>query len=175
MNNKFGDIFVLPADNKAQTEFANRREPVRIRSLRNPDKKMSKSVADPAGTIMLTDKPEEAAQKILSATTDSLNIINYDWEKQPGLANILTIYGLLEGQDPREITTNWNDKGDYKQLKNIVAERVKNFLMDLQKKLNEVDEADLMKKLTDDEASMTIVANATLLKAQKAVGLRPKN
>src|SRR3989344_5039685 len=52
-NNKFGDIFVLPAANTEQLKFAQREKPVRIRSLRNPDKKMSKSVEDPAGTIML--------------------------------------------------------------------------------------------------------------------------
>src|SRR5689334_22730947 len=55
INSKFGDVFVLPADNKAQMEFAGREEPVRVRSLRNPEKKMSKSVEDPAGTIMLSD------------------------------------------------------------------------------------------------------------------------
>src|SRR3990167_8826845 len=63
MNNKFGELFVLPADNKRQLKFSGREEPVRIRSLRNPKKKMSKSVEDPAGTIMLSDKPETAAEK----------------------------------------------------------------------------------------------------------------
>ena len=86
-NNKFGDIFVLPAANTEQLKFAQREKPVRIRSLRNPDKKMSKSVEDPAGTIMLSDSPKDAAKKVMEATTDSEANIRFDFEKQPGVSN----------------------------------------------------------------------------------------
>jgi tryptophanyl-tRNA synthetase len=85
LNNKFGDLFVVPEDNEKQTKFAGRSEPVRIRSLRNPEKKMSKSVEDPAGTIMLSDNPQTAAEKVIGATTDSIGTINYDWESQAWL------------------------------------------------------------------------------------------
>jgi tryptophanyl-tRNA synthetase len=172
MNNKFGDLFTTPEDNAKQTEFAGRTEPVRVRSLRNPEKKMSKSVEDPAGTIMLSDSPDEAAKKVMEATTDSMNSINYDWHNQPGVTNLLQILNLLSNYDQIE---QWKGKTSYGEFKSAVAEAVKNFLTDFQAKLGQVDEVKLMSKLEADELAMTKVANDTLLKVQKAVGLRPKN
>jgi len=175
MNNKFGDLFMVPEDNAKQTEFAGRKEPVRIRSLRTPDKKMSKSVEDPAGTIMLTDDPDEAAKKVMAATTDSLESVNYDWEKQPGVTNLLQILALLSDKPQEEVNKEWQGKTGYSELKTFVADAVKTFLSGFQAKLAQVDETRLMQKLTDDEKAMNEVANATLLKVQKAVGLRPKD
>lgn len=173
LNNKFGELFVVPADNAQQMAFAGRTEPVRIRSLRNPDKKMSKSVEDPAGTIMLSDKPEAAATKVMSATTDSVGKINYDFAKQPGVSNLLQILALLTKQPVVVVTKQFTGKTSYNELKQAVAKAVEDFLGDLQTKLAKVDEATLLKKLTDDEAAMTKVAEQTLHKVQQAVGLRP--
>ncbi|HSX18076.1 MAG TPA: tryptophan--tRNA ligase [Candidatus Saccharimonadales bacterium] len=173
LNNKFGDLFVLPEDNKKQTEFAGRTEPVRIRSLRNPEKKMSKSVDDPAGTIMLTDRPEDAASKVMSAATDSSGVIKYDWQNQPGVTNLLQILAPISNEPQQAVNEQWEGKSSYNELKTAVAASVKDFLTDLQSKLASVDQEKLAKKLEDDETAMTQVANATLLKVQKAVGLRP--
>jgi len=38
-NNKFGNIFKLPKEPKEQVAFAKREQSIRIRSLRNPEKK----------------------------------------------------------------------------------------------------------------------------------------
>ena len=173
MNNKFGKLFILPEENKKQAEFAGRNDPVRIRSLRNPEKKMSKSIEDPAGTIMLTDKPDEAAKKVLSATTDSLAHIKYDWQKQPGVTNLLQMLALLTHGSQEYINQEWQGKSSYNELKSEVAERVKQLLTELQYKLSQTETAKLMKKLEEDETAMSQVAQATLLKVQKAVGLRP--
>ncbi|MBI5906813.1 tryptophan--tRNA ligase [Candidatus Saccharibacteria bacterium] len=173
LNNRFKNLFVIPEDNAKQTEFAGRSEPVRVRSLRNPDKKMSKSVEDPAGTIMLSDNPDEAAKKVMSATTDSLGSVNYDWEKQPGITNLLQVLALLSNKSQNEINSQWQAKSSYTELKSAVADVVKAFLSDLQAKLSQVDEQALTDKLETDEAAMSKVANATLLKVQQAVGLRP--
>ncbi len=174
MNNKFEDLFAVPEDNAKQMEFAGRSEPVRIRSLRNPDKKMSKSVDDQAGTIMLNDSPDDAAKKVMEATTDSVGSINYDWAKQPGVTNLLQIQSLLSGKSQNEVNKQWQGKTSYGELKQAVADSVKAFLADLQAKLAAVDEQKLMSKLEADEQAMRKVADATLLKVQKAVGLRPK-
>lgn len=173
MNNKFGDLFVVPKDTKNQAEFAGRTEPVRIRSLRNPEKKMSKSVEDPAGTIMLTDNPDEAATKVMSATTDSLSSIKYDLQNQPGVSNLLQIIALLTNKQQQEVNGGWQGKTSYSELKSEAATCVKEFLIDLQSKLAQVNSDHLMKKLQADEAAMSKLANETLLRAQKAVGLRP--
>jgi tryptophanyl-tRNA synthetase len=174
LNNKFGDVFVVPEDNAKQTEFAGRSEPVRIRSLRNPERKMSKSVEDPAGTIMLSDSPDEAAQKVTSATTDSEGVIHWDWEKQPGITNLLQILSLLSNRGKDEVLSDWEGKSSYGELKAAVAESVRNFLNDFQQKLTQVNHDQLMDKLEADEAAMSTVANQTLERVQQAVGLRPK-
>lgn len=176
MNNKFkdyGNLFIVPEDNAKQMEFAGRSEPVRIRSLRNPEKKMSKSVEDPAGTIMLSDSPEEAAKKVMDATTDSEGNIRFDFEKQPGISNLLQILALVSDQPQSEVNAQWEGKTNYGELKTTVAEAVETFLNDLQSKLGQIDEAKLIQKLKADEKAMNEVANQTLLKVQKAVGLRP--
>lgn len=171
MNKRFGDLFIVPADNAEQLKFSGRHEPVRIRSLRNPGKKMSKSIDDPAGTIMLSDKPDEAAKKIMSATTDNDEKVGSpNFESRPGIANLVQIIKLLKPGEG-DAVTNMN----YKEFKELVARTVSEFLADLQTKLSAVDEPKLMKKLEADEAAMTKVANATLLKVQKAVGLRSAN
>jgi tryptophanyl-tRNA synthetase len=174
MNNKFGKLFVVPEDNTKQTEFSGRSEPIRIRSLRNPEKKMSKSVDDPAGTILLSDSPDDAAQKVTSATTDSVGVIHWDWEKQPGVTNLLQIFSLLENRGKDETVSEWEGKSSYGELKAAVAESVRNFLGNLQQKLQAVDHNRLTEKLEADEAAMSSVANETLERVQQAVGLRPK-
>jgi len=173
MNNKFYNLFVMPEDNAKQMKFSGRAEPVRIRSLRNPERKMSKSVDDPAGTIMLIDKPEEAAQKVLSATTDSTGVINYDWEKQPGIANLLQILALLSEKPQIEVNDQWAGKSSYNDLKTTVADAVRVFLADLQGKIAGVDDSAMQQKLKIDEAAMEKVADETLHRVQTAVGLRP--
>lgn len=175
LNNKFGELFVLPEDNAKQTEFAGHSEPVRIRSLRNPEKKMSKSVDDPAGTIMLTDKPEEAAKKVMGATTDSLAKIKFDWEKQAGITNLLQILAFLSNKTQAQINVAWESKSNYGELKAAVADEVVKLLTELQSKLASVDQTKLLQKLEANEAKMNEIANQTLLKVQKAVGLRPEN
>lgn len=174
-NNKFGDIFVVPHEWKKQLEFTGLDRGVRIRSLRNPDRKMSKSVEDPAGTIMLSDDPEKAAKKVLSATTDSIGTINYDWEEQPGVTNLLQILALLSDKKQSEINAEWEGRSNYGELKSATAEAVRTFLSESNRRLAEVDKETLMAKLEADERKMNEVANTTLHKVQQAVGLRPKS
>jgi tryptophanyl-tRNA synthetase len=173
-NQKFGEVFTLPKPLSDQVKFAELDQGVRVRSLRNPEKKMSKSIDDPAGTIMLTDSPDDAAQKVMSATTDSFNRLPDGPEQrkeQPGVSNLMLIKALLTGNMK---LPEGNSQG-YAFLKQQVAKDVKDFLMDFQAKVAQVDGAKLMKKLEEDESAMNKVANETLLKVQKAVGLRPAN
>jgi tryptophanyl-tRNA synthetase len=176
LNNRFGeDLFTLPLPWKKQLEFMNLDAGIRIRSLRNPDKKMSKSVSDPAGTIMLSDAPEEAAKKIMGATTDSEGAIHYDMAKQPGISNLLTISALLQHKAVEDVAKEWDGQNNYGELKKQVAELVSQFLTDLQTDYAAVDTAAVQSKLVAGENAMQKTASATLLKVQRAVGLRPKS
>lgn len=173
LNNKFErELFTVPAQWKEQLAFASRDNGVRIRSLRNPEKKMSKSVDDPSGTIMLSDDPAEAAKKIMRAETDSFGSIKFDFTERPGISNLLQILALLSERPQQEVNAEWEGNERYGDLKKTVAESVERFLHEFQNTLHNVDEAAVLSKLANDEAAMNVVANETLLKVQKAVGLR---
>ncbi len=171
-NNKFGETFLVPAEIKEQARFASQASSARIMSLTDPTKKMSKSVKDPNGTILLNDDPKAAAKKVIGATTDSIGVINFDKTNQPGITNLLTLLALLDGKSQEEINKEFVGKSSYGELKQKVASVVEQTLTDIQQKLTEVDEAELEAKLQESENEMREIANSTLLKVQKAVGLR---
>ncbi len=172
VNNKFGEqLLQEPAEWSKQLEFAaSFGAGTRIRSLKHPDKKMSKSVSDPAGTILLTDTPTDAAKKVMSATTDSVGAVNLDWQNQPGISNLLTIGSLLSGQD---ITSEWESKTNYGELKAFVATQVESFLTQLQSNAQTITDEQILLALQRGEAAANQIANPALLRVQKAVGLRP--
>lgn len=168
LNKRFGDLFVIPKAVKEQHEFFGKDQGLRIRDLQDPDKKMSKSDETGKGIIFLTDNPDTAQQKIMSAETDSLGSIQYDYEKQPGISNLLDILELLGGDKQQFIGQN-----QYGALKTAVADKVTSFLNDFQSRLVQVDEQAINQKLAASEAKMNEIANARLLKVQRAIGLRP--
>ncbi len=172
-NNKFGEIFAIPENTANQMKFINRDNGLRIRSLSDPTKKMSKSSSDEKSKILLIDDPEVARKKILSATTDSLGVINFDWTTQPGVTNLLQMLAILTGRPQEEVNAEWVGKTAYGDFKKVVAEAVAQFLIDFQAKLHALTDDVLLQRLEASEAAMTITANETLLRAQRAVGLRP--
>lgn len=175
VNNKFNQpIFMLPEPWTKQLEFAKRDNGVRIRSLSSPEKKMSKSVTDPKGTIGMLDSPDEAAKKVMSATTDSFGEIKFDMNERPGISNLLQMLALLSHRPQQEVNAEWEGKSSYGELKSAVAEQVRGFLSDFQLKLEQVDEIDLMGKLEESEAQMRDTTAPVLYQMQQAVGLRPK-
>lgn len=172
MNNQFGELFVVPKPVKEQHAFFGKDQGLRIRDLVNPSKKMSKSDESGKGVIFLSDSPDAARKKVMSATTDSLAYISYDMAKQPGISNLLTILALLSGQTLESVIHDYEGKNQYGPLKSAVAEAVTDFLEEFQLKLGTVDEAAVKTKLEADETLMNEQAQAVLLSVQKVVGLR---
>lgn len=173
-NNKFGDIFTVPEDTKHQTSFIERDSGLRIRSLTDPSKKMSKSTPDEKSKILLNDTPDVAARKIMSATTDSVGRINFDWDNQPGITSLLQILALLTGREQADVNAEWVGKEHYGDFKQAVASAVHDFQVDFQSKYAAISDEELLGILERSEAAMRPVAEATLLRAQQAVGLRPR-
>jgi len=167
MNSQFGDLFVMPKAVKEQHEFFGKDQGLRIKDLADPTKKMSKSDDTGKGVIFMTDTPDEARKKIMSATTDSVGKVQIDLEKQQGISNLLQILDLLGGDSKQFI-----GQEQYGPLKTAVSNKVAEFLTDFQAKLAKVDQSAIDSKLAESEKAMNEQANATLLKVQKAVGLR---
>ena len=151
MNHKFGELFTVPEPTAKQTAFIQRDTGLRIRSLTNPEKKMSKSSTDQKSKINLADTPAQARKKIMAATTDSLGVINFDWQRQPGITNLLQLLAILTNRPQAEVNTEWVGQTQYGPLKRAVAEAVATFLTDFQTRLADISDETLLATLERSE------------------------
>lgn len=167
MNAKFGDVFTVPKAVKEQHEFFGKDQGLRIRDLLDPTKKMSKSDETGKGVIFLTDTPEEATKKIMSAATDSFGDVQFDYKERPGISNLLDLLKLFGGNPQDYISQN-----QYGPLKTAVAEKVGSFLIEFQAKFADVNDEAIHDKLAESEKVMNNQAQVTLTNVQRAIGLR---
>lgn len=172
LNNQFGELFTVPLPVPKQHAFFGKDQGLRIRDLQDPTKKMSKSDDTGKGVIFMSDTPETATKKIMGAATDSYGEIKYDMLDRPGVSNLLQILALLSGQGLKAVCGEWEGKASYGDLKKAVAAVAAGFLRDFQTKLASVSDQEVIAKLEKSEAVMHEQAAATLLRTQKAVGLR---
>lgn len=171
-NNKYGEVFVPPLEPKAQAQFMGMDNGIRIRDLQNPEKKMSKSTHAENSKVMLSDTPEQASKKIMSATTDSVGKIQYDMFNQPGVSNLLQIEALATDTPLQDVISTWAGETRYGDLKQKVASSVSVMLEEFQKKYAEIPDEAIYEALTKGESYANEVANAKLLEVQKALHLR---
>lgn len=174
MNNRFGDLFIVPETVNKQHTFFGKDQGLRIMDLMTPTKKMSKSDESGKGVIFLTDDPAAAAKKIMSATTDDKAYIAYDKANQPGISNLLEILALLQQKPLQQVVDQYSGQTRYGDFKKVVASEIEVFLQQFQNNLRDVDNARIKAKLEESEAVVANVANITLYKVQQAVGIRPK-
>lgn len=171
-NNRFGEIFTVPAKTSEQVKFMEVENAIRIRDLLNPEKKMSKSTAAENSKIMLDDEPEKAAKKIMSATTDSLGKIKFDMFNQPGISNLLQIEALVTNTPLQDVIATWAGETHYGDLKKKVAESVSTMLSIFQERLATISDEEVYELLETGERYANEVANKKLLEVQKAFHLR---
>ncbi|HET6747242.1 MAG TPA: tryptophan--tRNA ligase [Candidatus Saccharimonadales bacterium] len=174
MNGRFGDIFTVPKSVKAQHEFFGKDQGLRIKDLQDPTKKMSKSDNTGKGVIFLGDDPALAAKKVMGATTDDRADIQFDRTNQPGITNLLEILALLRAAPAEQIVEEFKGQSRYGDFKKIVASEIETFLRSFQQNLAATNDYLIHAKLEASEKAMSEIANATLLRAQQAVGLRAK-
>ena len=184
MNNRFGELFVVPESVKKQHEFFGNDQGLRIKDLVDPTKKMSKSDETGKGVIFLSDEPDVAAKKIMSATTDDKAEVAYDKVNQPGISNLLEILTLFRQANSDDLSSKptlestiaeFHSMTRYGDFKRIVADETAAFLRNFQQKLANVDDEAIIAKLSASEKTMNEVANTTLYRVQQAVGLRAKD
>ena len=171
-NHKHGEVFTLPAKTRDQAKFMGTDEGIRIRDLQNPEKKMSKSTPAENSKIMLSDTPEKARKKIMSATTDSFANIKYDMINQPGISNLLQIEALTNDLPLQDVISTWAGESKYGDLKQKVASSVATLLESFQSRYAEISDDMLYAELKKGEKYANEVANAKLYEAQMALHLR---
>ena len=114
---------------------------------------MSKSEEDgDKGCIYLLDDLKAARKKIMSAVTDSDNLVKYDPENKPGISNLLTIHSCLSGKAIADLEVEFKD-GGYGNFKRAVADVVCSTLENIQTKYHEVIDSGLLDKVLTEGAS----------------------
>lgn len=166
-NNRYREFFRVP-------------EPIipkvgaRIMDLQDPTKKMSKSDDNSKGYIALLDDLQVIKKKIKSAVTDSLGIVQYDPDNQPGIANLLSIYSVLSEKSIDDIVKDYSNKG-YADFKNDLAELVADKIGDLQKKYHEVIQSGTLDSILDKgKETASKVAYKKVEKCKQIIGLGRK-
>lgn len=164
-NNRYGDTFTVPEPLVEQVG-------AKVMSLTEPTKKMSKSGDDEKCVIYLLDDPKVARKKIMSAVTDSIGIIQYDVENQPGIANLLTIHSTLTGESIDSIVERFEGKG-YGDLKKEIGDNIEKFLTDLQLRYNEIISSGICEQVLEEgRIKASKLAHKKLMKVKKRVGFQ---
>ncbi|MGO9855686.1 MAG: tryptophan--tRNA ligase [Acidimicrobiales bacterium] len=164
-NNRYGPTFTVP-------EAVIPGIGARVMDLQHPERKMSKSVDSPQGTIGLLDTDEEIARKVRRAVTDTDGEMRYDRADKPGLANLLELLAAATGRHPEEVVGDYSRYGD---LKNDVAAALCELLGPVRRRRAELEE-DLPyvhAVLARGAARAHEVAAATYARAAAAMGLLP--
>ena len=166
-NAVYGDVFTIPEPYIGKTGAS-------IKSLQNPEKKMSKSDENPNASIYLMDDPDTVIRKFKRAVTDSEAVVRY-CEEQPGIHNLIDIYCVCTGKTPEETEREFDGKG-YGDFKMAVGEAVVGVLKPLQERYEDLlknkDYIDKIIKENGEKAAY--FANKTLRKVQRKVGFPDK-
>ena len=164
-NTRYGDTFVVPEATIAGTA-------ARVMDLQHPERKMSKSVESPLGTIGLLDSDEEITRKVRKAVTDTDGEMRYDRATKPGLANLLDLLAAATGRTPQEVAQGYTRYGD---LKNDVAAALCELLRPVRERrvALESDLPYVHAVLERGASHAREVAGATYARAADAMGLLP--
>lgn len=162
-NSRYGPIFTVP-------EAIIPPIGARIMDLQHPERKMSKSVSSPQGTINVSDRPDEIAKKIRRSVTDTENIVVFDPERKPGVSNLLEILSATTGRDPNELAADFSSYGALKEAVTASLVAVLEPVQDRMQAL-QADPEYVMHILRTGAEKARSIASKTLQSAQDAVGL----
>ena len=163
VNSVFPNTFTVP-------EPVIQKSGMKIMSLAEPTKKMSKSDENTNAVVYILDDRDTIIRKFKRAVTDSDTVVRYA-EGKDGINNLMSIYSCFTGKTLEEIEREFDGKG-YGDFKLAVGEVCADALAPVQTRFNELlaDKAyleEIMKKGAD-EASY--YARKTLSKVKKKLG-----
>ena len=141
-NNRYGETFVLPVPLVSTSG-------TKIKDLKDPTKKMSKSEENPQGVISMFDDIEVIKKKIMKATTDSDNKIKYDVENKPGISNLLNIASSLTDKTIEQIEQEFENK-TYAEFKKYVAEVTSSHIASIQEKYKALEDSEELEQILNE-------------------------
>jgi tryptophanyl-tRNA synthetase len=144
----------------------------RVMGLDDPAVKMSKSAASEYNYISFSDSADLINKKIKKAVTDSGTTIEFDEEKRPAIANLLTIYSAFSGQSIEDIVQKFAGKG-YGDFKRELAEVVIQGMAPFQKRIQEylADPAQIQKIFSQGAEKARALAQPKMREIRKRMGL----
>ena len=166
-NSRFGTAFTVP-------EAHILKETAKIFDLQNPEAKMSKSADTEAGLLKILDDPAITAKKIMRAVTDDDGEVRFDRAAKPGVANLLTIFSVLDARSVDDLVAQYAD-GGYGALKKDLAEVVTNSFAPIRERTQQLlaDPAELDRILGRAAERANETADATLARVYDLMGLLP--
>uniref|UniRef100_A0A3Q0RF86 Tryptophan--tRNA ligase, mitochondrial n=1 Tax=Amphilophus citrinellus TaxID=61819 RepID=A0A3Q0RF86_AMPCI len=158
-NNRYGDLFPEPRLTR------------KVKSLRDPSAKMSKSDPQTMATVTITDSPDDIALKIRRAVTDFTSEVTFDPETRPGVSNLVTIHAAVAMISVQEAVSQARglDTGAYKKL---VSEAVIQRLTPIREEIERLraDRAHLEQVLAQGTRRARELAAPVLAEVRQRVG-----
>ena len=162
-NQLYPDTFTVPEPVIAKSGM-------KIMSLADPTKKMSKSDENTNAVVYILDDRDTIIRKFKRAVTDSGAEIRYAADK-PGVSNLISIYSCFTGKTVEEIEREFEGKG-YGDFKLAVGEVTADALAPVQEKYRMLlaDKAALEAQMKKGAEEASWYARRTLSKVKKKLG-----
>ncbi len=143
---------------------------MKIMSLAEPTKKMSKSDENVNAVVYILDDRDTIIRKFKRAVTDSDTCVRFG-EGKDGINNLMTIYSCFTGKTMDEIEKEFDGKG-YGEFKLAVGEVCADALSPVQQEFNRLlsDKASLEAQMKKGAEEASWYARRTLGKVQKKLG-----
>ena len=143
---------------------------MKIMSLADPTKKMSKSDENANAVVYILDNKDTIIRKFKRAVTDSDTCVCVG-EGKHGINNLIGIYSCFTGKTADEIAREFEGKG-YGDFKLAVGEVCADALAPIQQRFNEYlsDKAMLENQMRKGAEEASYYARRTLSKVQKKLG-----
>lgn len=163
-NKVYGDTFVIPEPLISEVG-------IKIKDLKDPSKKMSKSEENPNGVIALLDEEKSIRKKIMGATTDSEMNVRFDEVNKPGISNLMNIYSALSNKTIEEIEKEFEGQ-NYGTFKKKIADIVVETLIPIQERYHELLDSDELDLILDEGiAKSKEIAKNKYIEMKKKMGL----
>ncbi len=162
-NSIYGDTFVVPKGYIPKTGM-------RIMSLTEPEKKMSKSDENANAYISILDSRDDILRKFRRAVTDSDASVRRA-EGKDGINNLMKIYSCFTRKDDSEIESEFAGRG-YGDFKTAVGEVVADALAPVKIKFDELmaDKSYLEGIMKNGAEKASYIARKTLSKVYRKIG-----
>ncbi|CAF0826555.1 unnamed protein product [Adineta steineri] len=145
----------------------------RIRSLRHPEQKMSKSDWEERSRIDIMDDEKIIREHVMKALTDFNAKISYDRQARPGVTNLIDIYSGITNQSVETIVAeaekeNLNTGAFKKRLAQIIIEHFRSKRIEYLKLMD--DRSHLLSILNDGRERAHEIADKTLNEVKHIMG-----